>query len=136
MKLPPPLPLITGYSVNKKASAIQQAEEAYLKTLTEKERKDRQEMQDRQKLQVFRSAYGFLGTLALATAATVAAGPMALTLGAGAAIMAWRTFRNAQKLDQEEQKLSEFNQKVDQRRATQSQRDLLIAKPAPGFAAP
>ena len=135
MKLPPPLPLISGYSVNKKASDIQRAEEAYLKTLTEKERQERQEIQQREKLQVARSAYGFLGTLTLATAATIATGPIALALGAGVAIMAWRTFRNAQKLDKEIQNLSEFNQKVDQRRAAQSQRNLLIAKPALGIAA-
>ena len=136
MKLPPPLPLISGYSVNKKASDIQRAEEAYLKTLTEKERQERQEIQQREKLQVARSAYGFLGTLTLATAATIATGPLALALGAGVAIMAWRTFRHAQKLEKETENLSRFHERIDQRRAAQSQRDPLIAKPAPGFTSP
>lgn len=135
MKIPPPLPLIAGYSVNKKVSDIQRAEEAYLKNLTEKERKERQEMQERQKLQVARSAYGFLGTLTLATAATLATGPLALALGAGVAIMAWRTFRNAQKLDKENQNFVRFQEKVDQRRAAQSKEDALIAKPAIGLPA-
>ncbi len=135
MKLPPPLPLIAGYSVNKKVSEVQHAEEAYLKTLTEKEQRERAEMLLRQKLQVSRSAYGFLGTLTLATAATIASGPLALALGAGMAVMAWRTFRNAQKLEQEEKNLSNFQDRVDQRRAAQSKGDPLTAKPAIGFSA-
>lgn len=135
MKIPPPLPLIAGYSVNKKVSDIQRAEDAYLKTLTEKERKERQEMLDRQKLQVSRSAYSFLGVLTLATAATIATGPLALALGAGVAIMAWRTIRNAQKLDKEGQNLSDFESRVDQRRASQSQQNGLLAKPAIGLPA-
>ena len=135
MKIPPPLPLIAGYSVNKKVSDIQRAEDAYLKTLTEKERKERQEMLDRQKLQVARSAYSFLGVLTLATAATIATGPLALALGAGVAIMGWRTFRNAQKLDKEGQNLSDFESRVDQRRAAQSRQDGLLAKPTIGLPA-
>lgn len=135
MKLPPPLPLIAGYSVNKKVSDLQRAEEAYLKTLTEKERQDRQEMQNRQKLQFSRSAYGLLGTLTLATAATIASGPLALAFGAGVAIMAWRTLRNAQKLDKETQNLSRFQEQIDQRRAIQYKKDVVAAPLPIGFAA-
>jgi len=136
MKLPPPLSLFSGYSVNKKASEIDRAEEAYLKTLTEKERQERQQILDLQKLHISRSAYGTAGVLALATAATIVASPISLIVGVGAAIMAWRTFGNAKKLDADAQKLSDFNKKVDQRRAAQSQKDSLIAKPAPGFTSP
>lgn len=137
MKIPPPLPLIAGYSVNKKANAVKRAEEEYLKTLTTQEKQQREKMLENQKLQVARSAYGFLGTLVLASAATIATGPLALAFGAGVAIMSWRTIVNARKLDKEGEKLSQFSQQVDQRRAAQAARAPQVSKPwTPDFGAP
>jgi type II secretory pathway component PulJ len=73
--------------------------------------------------------------LTLATAATIASGPLALAFGAGVAIMAWRTLRNAQKLDKETQNLSRFQEQIDQRRAIQSKKDVVAAPLPIGFAA-
>lgn len=137
MKIPPPLPLIAGYSVNKKSSAVKQAEDEYVKTLTTQEKQQREQILQRQQLQVARSAYGFLGTLVLASAATIATGPLALALGAGVAIMSWRTIANARKLDQESENLSQFSQRVDRRRAAQSARAPQVSKPwTPDFGSP
>lgn len=137
MKIPPPLPLIAGYSVNKKANAVKQAEEEYKKKLTNQENQEREKLLENQKLQVARSAYGFLGTLVLASAATIATGPLALAFGAGVAIMSWRTIVNARKLDKETEKLSQFSQRVDQRRAAQASSAPQVSKPwTPDFGSP
>lgn len=129
MKMPPPLPLIAGYSVNKSANAVKKAEDDYLKSLTEDERKERERLINNQRVHLSRSIYGVVGVAVLGAALMVSTGPFALALGVGAGLLAWRSIKNAKKTEKDTEDLNSFTAKVDKRRAAQSaQRPLPLGK--------
>jgi len=119
MKIPPPLPLIAGYSVNKTANAIKKAEDEYIKTLTEDERKERERLMNNQRVHLSRSLYGVGGVAVLGAALMVASGPFAFALGLGAAVLAWRSIKNAKKLEKDSESLNSLTDKINKRRAAQ-----------------